>query len=65
MFIACTEPNLLYQIYYGYPSQIKSKQVTSIFRNICVYSKDKFNFSVYSIKYHICFNKIQKVMKDM
>jgi len=58
MFIAYTEPNLLYQIYYGYPSQIKSKQVISIFRNISVYSKDNFNFSVYqsnvisvSIKY--------------
>jgi len=47
MFIACTETNLHYQIYYRYLPQITNRQVTSIFRNIGVYSKDEFNFNVY------------------
>jgi hypothetical protein len=47
MFIACTETNVFYQIYYRYLSQITNRQVTSIFRNIGVYSKDEFNFNVY------------------
>jgi hypothetical protein len=46
-FIACTETNLLLQIYYRYLSQITNRQVTYIFRNIGVYSKDEFNFNVY------------------
>jgi hypothetical protein len=50
MFIAHTQTNLLYHIYYRYPSQITNRQVTSIFRNIGVYSKDEFNFNVYHSK---------------
>jgi hypothetical protein len=51
MFVACTETNLLYQIYYRYLSQITTqitkRQVTSILRNTGVYSKDEFHFNVY------------------
>jgi len=47
MFVACTEAKLLYQIYYRYLSQITNRQVTSIFRNIGVYSKDEFHFNLY------------------